>query len=183
MSDKNVEWVEEVVIDSPVKVKMHYFGTEAEQAEEEDIDRTPVRHGFRLGKQGYLIKPDSYAELISRPAICAIPDTPPSFLGFINHRGETVPVFHLLRIDDETQPATGRWVLLLDQGSQCIGLLLTETPLRMREDVFKENDQHVPPAGLQPCLGETYRRGIEYWTEFDHQAFSQLVRQQFNRNQ
>lgn len=179
MSDKPTEWQEEVVIDSPVKVTMHYFGTEAEQAQENEVDTRPVRHGFILGENGYLLPPDCYAELVNRPPICAIPDTPPAFLGFINHRGDTVPVFHLARLDDAKAEAVGKWVLLVGRGNQSMGILLTAPPERLREDWLQEPDEVELPAGLKPCLGNSYRRGLQLWTEFDHHVFGTLVRQQF----
>lgn len=182
MADTPIDWQEEVVIDSPIKVKMHYFGTEAEQADEDEVDTSPVCHGFLVGGQGYLLAANTYAEVINRPAICAIPDTPSGFLGFINHRGDTVPVFHILGLEDSQAPIQGRWVLVIDQGAKSVGILLTEPPERLREDWLKEPDEFELSEVLKPCLGKSYRRGLQLWTEFNHQIFCDLVRQQFKQN-
>lgn len=180
MSD-TPEWQHEVIIDSPVKVKMHYFGTEAEQVEENEVDLSPVRHGFKIGAYGFLVAEGAYAELINRPAICSLPDTPNSFLGFINHRGDTVPVYHLGAYFPQPEPAQGRWVLLIDQGSHCMGILITEAPERIREDWFKEPDSVEIPENLVTCLGKSFSRGLQVWTEFDHQTFCQMVKQEFHQ--
>lgn len=182
MTESPIDWQEEVVIDSPVKVSMHYFGTEAEQTNEGELDTSTVRHGFLVGEQGYLLAQNTYAEVISRPAICAIPGTPSGFLGFINHRGDTIPVFYISSFEDNQSPIQGRWIVVIDEGAKRAGFLLSSPPERLREDWFKDPEDVKLSESLIPCLGRSYRRGLQLWTEFDHQGFCALVRQQFKQN-
>lgn len=182
MAASPINWHEEVVVDSPIKVNMHYYGTEAEQANEHQANTSIVRHGFLVGEQGYLLAQNTYAEVISRPAICAIPGTPSGFLGFINHRGDTIPVFYIPGFEDSQAPIQGRWIVVIDQGSKRSGFLLSAPPERLREDWLKEPEELQLSEELTPCLGKSYRRGLQLWTEFDHQRFCLLVREQFKQN-
>eukprot|EP01155_Anaeramoeba_flamelloides_P041692 Anaeramoba_flamelloidesc35324_g1_i3.p1 GENE.c35324_g1_i3~~c35324_g1_i3.p1 ORF type:complete len:137 (-),score=12.01 c35324_g1_i3:108-518(-) len=54
-----------------------------------------IRHGFELDGQHLLLAAGTFSELASRSPICPLPDSPPWFAGFINHRGHTVPVYDL----------------------------------------------------------------------------------------
>lgn len=182
MAESPIKWQEEVVIDSPVKVNMHYYGTEAEQAGDNQVNTSTVHHGFLVGEQGYLLAQSTYAEVISRPAICAIPGTPSGFLGFINHRGDTIPIFYIPGFEDSQSPIQGRWIVVIDQGSKRSGFLLSAPPERLREDWLKQPEEFQLSEALKPCLGKSYRRGLQLWTQFDHQIFCALVRQQFKQS-
>ena len=91
------------------------------EPEDQGVDTTTheireIRHGFDVGSYALVIPMLTRAEVVHQPSVCEIPSTPDWFAGFINHRGETVPVYDLnkyLRIVEETEP-TLNWVLLID---------------------------------------------------------------------
>jgi len=137
-----------------------------------------TRHGFELAGTRFLIPLGLHAELSARPPICAIPDTPTLLLGFINHRGETLPVFDLDRLTGSYPANAGRWVLRLGKGAEAIGLLLNDLPHGLLGGEAAASDA-PPPSQLSPFCGQGYRQAGEQWWEFDHPRFCAFVRHQF----
>ncbi len=137
-----------------------------------------VRHGFEVAGYHFLLPKGMFSEVTHRTAICAIPDTPSSFLGFINHRGETVPVFSVQRVLDEDAEANGRWVLLLDQTPRTVGILLDAYPKGI-SGVDQHEAEAIKDAELKAFCRSCYSHEGAIWYEFDHRRFCEHVRKSF----
>jgi len=74
-----------------------------------------IRHGFLLDDQHFLLTTGTFSELAPKGRICPLPDSPVWFAGFINHRGNTVPVYDLpyLVHQERTDLRAQYWILLL----------------------------------------------------------------------
>jgi len=141
-------------------------------------DSYDLRHGFRVGFLQLLLQSQTRSELHRCERLCSIPDTPDWFVGFINHRGDAVPVYDLaaslgLGITD---PKMG-WLLLLDAQPATAAVLLQETPQGI-------TNPYVADAAPYPelvdgiCSGQyLYRNSI--WFEFDHRAYFSRQKQRF----
>lgn len=147
-------------------------------------DFDEIRHGFELNDQHYLLAADTFSELASRSQICPLPDSPPWFCGFINHRGHTVPVYDLpyLAQQERTDLRAQYWILLLDQQPHTAGFLLTSLPDAVidpeRDDAPASFSPFVPKA-LQPFLSAQYQAQGHSWYELDHQTLLKQLKKTF----
>lgn len=143
-----------------------------------------VRHGFEVAGNHLMIPRELYSELISRPRICRIPTTPIWFSGFINHRGETVPVFDLTALIQNDVAATGdqpqRWVLLLDEQPYMVGILLSEPPAAL---VAPTPLDETAASHLSDTLRPHTHGYVEHkdtvWAELNHRQFFAAVKERF----
>ncbi|GAA0689213.1 hypothetical protein GCM10009104_14500 [Marinobacterium maritimum] len=143
-----------------------------------------IRHGFELDGQHFLLTAGTFSELASRSAICPLPDSPPWFAGFINHRGHTVPVYDLpyMAQQERTDLREPYWILLLDQQPHTAGFLLNRIPTVVTDpERIGEHDVAEPsaPKPLQPFLSQQYHAQETTWYELDHQALLQKLKKTF----
>lgn len=143
-----------------------------------DAQLLQVRHGFEVAGYHFLLPKGMFSEVTNRSAICAIPDTPASFLGFINHRGETVPVFSVQRVLNEEAEASGRWVLLLDQSPRTVGILLDAYPKGI-SGVDQHEAEAIAEDAVNAFCSGCYTHEGTVWYEFDRRRFCEYVRKTF----
>jgi len=139
-----------------------------------------VRHGFDLGQHRFLVPELTFAELTSAEGICSIPDTPEWFCGFLNHRGDTVPVYDLAKLlgTELNTVHNQRWVLLIDEQPETIGVLVDQSPQAMVDPVVSDDVSHLPEIASQFVTGH-WLAGGELWSEFDHRKFFSELRKFF----
>lgn len=140
-----------------------------------------IRHGFEVGSYALLIKESTRAEVVKAPAVCAIPSTPDWFAGFINHRGETVPVYNLdkyLQILDE-QSAEQSWVLLIDDHPNTVGVLLRQPPQSIIDPVELDQDAAGLPEVIKQAAGTVWQYQEQQWLEVDHHRLFMALKKQF----
>lgn len=140
-----------------------------------------LRHGFRVGFLQLLLQSRLRAELIPLGQICPIPDTPDWFIGFINHRGEVVPVYDLaasLGLDATDRQSA--WLLLLDEAPHMAAVLLAEPPQGIADpSVLPEAEQQPLPALLAGLSTAQYQHQNSLWFELDHRALFAAQKQRF----
>ncbi|MBA4500989.1 chemotaxis protein CheW [Marinobacterium marinum] len=152
--------------------------------EEEGPRFDEIRHGFELDGQYYLLTSGIFSELASKSQICQLPDSPPWFAGFINHRGHTVPVYDLpyMAHQQRTDQKGLYWVLLLDRQPHTAGFLLTQIPSVVTDpEQIEQNDLNYDahPRPLQPFLGTAYHAQDKSWIELDHRALLSKLKTTF----
>lgn len=150
---------------------------------EAQIPYQEVRHGFSVAGCHLLLPQAVYSEVISQPRICSIPTTPNWFAGFINHRGETVPVYDvaLLLNPEESHDAAQRkrWVLLLDEHPYMAGILLTEPPAGLVAPELSDMPLPEVPEAVSPYIKDCYLHGGKHWTNFNHRQFFMALKKLF----
>ncbi|MBV0934532.1 chemotaxis protein CheW [Marinobacterium weihaiense] len=152
--------------------------------QEEMPDFDEIRHGFELNDRYYMLSADTFSELAARSRVCSLPDSPPWFRGFINHRGHTVPVYDLpyMASQERTDLRKPYWILLVDQQPHTAGFILTELPTAIIDPVHESNrlndDAEVPKA-LHPFLVATYQAQGQHWFELDHRALLKQLKKTF----
>ncbi len=151
-----------------------------------DLDsatRYDLRHGFSVAGCHLLLQPYTYAEVVKRAQVCAIPNTPRWFLGFINHRGEVVPVYDLagyLGISDAAA-AQDSCLLLLDRQPESVALRLPSLPQGVVDPQQVAGDEPLDvPVQLADYCRAQYHYQDKIWLEFDHQAFCLAQKQHIN---
>lgn len=150
---------------------------------EEGAKHRVVRHGFVLGEQHLMLAAEVYSEIASGSKICAIPDTPPWFTGFINNRGHTVPVYDLQHWLTGT-PIDRRnpvYVFLFGQQPHTAGILLEQSPSVLNDP---ERLDQKPPAHYS-ALADFARAGYssqgKQWLEIDHAALLNYLKNNFHQ--
>ncbi len=143
-----------------------------------------IRHGFELDGQHYLLAASTFSELASRSPICPLPDSPPWFAGFINHRGHTVPVYDLPYMvhQERTDLREPYWILLLDRQPYTAGFLLNRIPTVVTDPKRTGEPDAVSssaPKPLQPFLSQQYHAQEKNWFELDHQELLQKLKKTF----
>lgn len=159
------------------------------EAEHLELTESPenfqeVRHGFDVADNHLLVPRGLYSELISRPRICRIPTTPIWFSGFINHRGETVPVFDLSTLAQKGSADPGdqsqRWVLLLDEQPYMVGILLTNPPSALVAPTLLDETaaDHLSEVLRPHTYGYVEHKGT-VWAELNHRQFFAAIKDRF----
>jgi len=139
----------------------------------------PVRHGVVVGNTRLFIPKGTRSELVPMSTGCRLPGAPVWFGGFINHRGDVIPVFNLSmlvnpRSEDLVQP---KWALLLDSAPETIGILTNDYPASLDEYEQCNMPSDIAPM-LQPFVQAAYDANDQVWLELDHRAlFTSLVPQ------
>lgn len=148
----------------------------------ETAETYDLRHGFNVGFLQLLLQAQTRAELIKIGHLCSIPDTPDWFAGFINHRGDAVPVFDLAAcLGLEPVTYSKGWLLLLDEQPTVAGLLLAEPPQGVTDPVLLDEHERQPELNLlQGISSGQYRHQNGVWFELDHRAFFMAQKQRFN---
>ncbi len=130
------------------------------------------RFGFRIGPIGLLIAPSTIAEVIVRPQIFPVPNTPFWMNGLMNLRGTLVPVFDLYAICEfEGEDHAERGLcLVLDKGEAAAGVLIAVPPQSL--DLSRKLRQPPPmTAALSEHVAEAYIFQGVAWCEFNHESF------------
>lgn len=141
-----------------------------------------VRHGFMLGEHRLLLAAGTFAELAGKAAICALPDTPAWFAGFINHRGHTVPVYDLSRLIGAGATDLNRqyWILLLDRQPSTFGVILRQLPAAINDPVPCQTGLEIAlPEQLAGCISGQYQVDQQNWAELDHRELIQQLKSIF----
>lgn len=140
-----------------------------------------IRHGFMISSYPLMIMEGVRAEVVKAPSICSIPSTPDWFAGFINHRGETAPVYdldHYLQIVDEPKEDQ-EWVLLIDSHPNTVGVLLRQPPSSIVDPVLQDESLTGLPDVVQQAAGQVYKYSNQQWLEVDHHRLFMALKQQF----
>ena len=140
-----------------------------------------LRHGFRVGFLQLLLQARLRAEVVPVGQICPIPDTPDWFIGFINHRGDVVPVYDLAAcLGLEATERSKAWLLMLDEAPHTAAVLLAEPPQGIADPVLvAEAEQQPLPDLLNGMAGQQYQHHNSLWFELDHRAFFAVQKQRF----
>jgi chemotaxis signal transduction protein len=149
--------------------------------QENTLDISQIRHGFEVGSYPLLISEQTRAEVVKLPSICAIPSTPDWFSGFMNHRGETVPIYDLnkyLQVLNEKEEVQ-EWVLLIDDHPNTVGILLKDAPQSITDPEQLNEDAVGLPEIIKNTVSNVYGHKNNKWFEIDHRRLFLALKKQF----
>lgn len=86
------------------------------------------RFGFRIGQLRLLIQIGTLSEVITQTPMYPMPNVPSWFIGMMNLRGNLIPVFDLHRLLETGESGQTQTVLVLDQGSDGVGIPIDGLP-------------------------------------------------------
>ena len=131
-----------------------------------------MRYGFRVGSLNLLIQPDTRSEVVEARGIAAMPNASPWLAGYMNLRGNPVPVFDLYTAFDLPRKDTSQktMVLVLDKGDRAAGLLIDGLP-RVVPPGEPIDQPATLPVRLAPFASQPIATEDGVWLEFDHAGF------------
>ena len=90
-----------------------------------------------------------------------------------------MPVFSIQRLIEPDSDAVGSWILLIDQGSKTVGILLDNYPRGLSE-VEDANDTQLPEdETVAQFSGDAFKHQGKLWREFDHHRFCEYAKGSF----
>jgi chemotaxis signal transduction protein len=150
--------------------------------------RGEIRHGFKLGEYHLLLQAGTYCELAARQPVCALPDCPVWFAGFINHRGHAVPIYDLacyLSPERKRTPLERAFrLLLLDAHPGTAGFIIHTLPQVLSElEPEPDTEPTELPASLSAVVSRSWHRQGQRWHEIDHRALLGRMKTEFQRSE
>jgi twitching motility protein PilI len=140
----------------------------------EKVKTTDIRHGFNVGSIYLLVPKGIASEVVQANAIYAIPNTPLWFSGFVNHRGEALPVFYLEALfNPQLQDKKNKqWILFLEHQQKTCGLLINSCPYRLN-NLTETTVEHVLgiPEVIKPYIEQVYYDGSHKWLDISSHNF------------
>ncbi len=134
-----------------------------------------VRYGFRLGKINFLVNQFSMCEVVKKPIIYSVPNTPSWIQGLINLRGILVPVFNIKKHfeqleDDDKKKET---LVVIDKGERAFATFIDALPDSINLDDADFTQVETPDnisKRLKKHITETYKFNNEIWLEINYDA-------------
>lgn len=123
------------------------------------------RFGFRVGQLRLLIQTGILSEVITQTPIDPMPNVPNWFVGVMNLRGNLIPVFDLHRLLETGEAGQTQRVLVLDQGSNGVGIPIDGLPHAVHLGDALHN---IPPLHetLQEHVTNAYKTDGGIWLDF-----------------
>jgi chemotaxis signal transduction protein len=145
---------------------------EATQADARALDHgAEMRYGFRVLDLGLLIPPRVTGEVLDRPRVFLVPNTPAWLRGLCNVRGNLVPVFNLRELlGHEGAAQDSRWVLVLGEGEAAAALDIDTLPVPV-ESMRRPSGRPPVPAALRDHLRDALLAGDQVWLDVDIDRF------------
>jgi len=134
-----------------------------------------LRYGFRIGNLNFLVNQFSMCEVVKKPVIYSIPNTPSWIQGLINLRGILVPVFNIKKhLGQETEDNNkNETLIVLDKGERAFATFIETLPDSMNLD-----DADFSQTSIPDDISETLKRHVieanefkeEIWLEINYDA-------------
>lgn len=139
-----------------------------------------IRFGFQVGGYHLLIAPQTFSEVVPQAVVYPLPNVPSWFVGLLHQRGHLLPVFDLHEVlHPRTRRRDTSSVLVLDQGSDAIGMLVDSLPQAV---ALTPRQRPLPPVLpiLATHIVAVYGVAGKTWLDFDHRGFFTTLSAQIN---
>lgn len=144
-----------------------------------------LRYGFRLGDINFLIRQSMMCEVIQKPTIFPIPNTPSWIRGLINLRGILVPVLnieeHLERRESEEKSDN---LLVIDRGERAFGIFINALPDSINLDEEQLTPTTIPkniPGVLKRFIIGAFSLNEETWLDIDYDGFIKHITRDYSK--
>lgn len=141
----------------------------------DDSQSLNLRFGFRLGEISFLINKFTICEVVKRPTIYSMPNTPSWIQGLINLRGILVPVFDIKKQLNQTNDDKNSDILLvIDKGERAFATYIDALPNSIdidNEILIKTKTPADTPDLLKKYVIEAFLLEQEIWIEIDYVTF------------
>ncbi len=141
----------------------------------DDGEALNIRYGFRLGDINFLVNEFSMCEVVKKPTIYSIPNTPSWIKGLINLRGILVPVFDIKKhIEQEESENNFDTLLVIDKGERAFATFIDALPDSIKLDDGEFTTKKIPdnvPQKLKKHIIEAFAINQEIWLEINYSTF------------
>ena len=146
-----------------------------------------IRYGFRLGNINFLLNEAAMSEIVTKPLIYPIPNTPSWIQGLINLRGILVPVFNIKKcIKQENKDDNKNHLLVIDKGERAFATFIDSLPDSINVDEVELIDTSIPdelPDMLKTHVTTALKINNEVWLELDYDAFIKELTKDYSDNE
>jgi chemotaxis signal transduction protein len=145
-----------------------------------------IRYGFRLGKINFLVNQFSMSEVVTKPVIYPIPNTPSWIQGLINLRGILVPVFDIKkRIGQNNNDENKKKdiLLVLDKGERAFATFIDALPDSINIDEVELKETDIPNdihEILKEHVTEAFELNEEVWFEINYETFVKNMTREYS---
>lgn len=150
----------------------------------DDGKKLNVRYGFRLGRINFLINKFAMCEVIKKPTIYSIPNTPSWIQGLINLRGVLVPVLNIKKLIEQTNgDEKNNTLLVIDKGERAFAAFIDALPDSINLDDNDFTKTTIPDdisEILKKHITEAFQLKQEIWLEFNYDAFIKNVTRDYS---
>jgi chemotaxis signal transduction protein len=139
------------------------------------VEPTVFFRGIQVAGMHLLLNRSVLCEIVERPAVARVPNTPAWLPGLINHRGAVLPVFDLVRAFDaghSVKRNSSRRLLIIGSGEAAVAVITDELPMHIEFTASDQRDSGATlPAALAPYLIGRYQKDEVDWLMFDYIGF------------
>lgn len=136
------------------------------------------RYGFEIGDLGFLIREETICEVVKGFKMFPIPNTRSWMRGWINLRGNLIPVYDLSLLLGLTEEAKYyENLLILDKQSKSVGILIDKLPKSCDVSEWQKMT-HIPELqiDLTDFVREIYRTDDRIWLDLEHKSFFESIK-------
>lgn len=153
----------------------------------DDGKQLNLRYGFRLGGINFLVNEFSMCEVVKKPTIYSIPNTPSWVQGLINLHGILIPVFDIKkRIKQDSDEKNNDFLLIIDKGERAFATFIDSLPDTINLDDNDFTKTIIPddaPEIIKQYITEAFELEKEIWIDLDYDAFIKHVTQDYSSKQ
>lgn len=141
----------------------------------DDEKELNLRYGFRLGEINFLINEFTMCEVVKKPIIYPIPNTPSWIQGLINLRGILVPVLNIKKhIEQDNDDKKSDTLLVIDRGERAVATFIDDLPNSINiddEDFIKTTVPDNTSEILKKYTTGVFSLKQEIWLDIDYDTF------------
>jgi len=145
---------------------------------DETIDDIELRFGYSIGYFNFVLEKKLVSEIIIEPTIYPIPNGPDWLKGMINIRGNILPVFDLTQmLTTRLKSSLGHYVLVVDEGSQALALLIDALPKSLPNPTPAEEIGEISSISSDYLAPGVVSENIK-WLELDIKSLAKRMKEE-----
>jgi chemotaxis signal transduction protein len=144
---------------------------------DESVDRPYTRYGYTVGNFNFLIPESTASEVIQKPSIYNLPNSPSWIEGLINIRGNIIPVMNIAKLLKITISKNPESILVLEKtdSNAALGIMINDLPVSLEIGESKTSTDDYPDI-LLDYINAGFNQNNADWIEFDpQQLFKKLA--------
>lgn len=173
---ENIGSSEEVKNDSfsSLDTNAPLFPTDELMFPDENSERAYTRYGYKISNMNFLIPEETVSEVIQRPNIFDLPNSPAWIEGLINIRGNIIPVMNIneflsnSKASSTVEKVANVLVLNKTDDMSAIAIIINDLPVSLESDESKSIPFDYPDK-LQDYIESGINNNSIKWVEFNPQ--------------
>ena len=166
---------------SSVDINAPLFPTDEIIFPDENIERPHTRYGYKISNMNFLIPEETVSEVIQKPNIFNLPNSPSWIEGLINIRGNIIPVMNIDKFLNNSNGKKPDNILVLNKtdNKSAIAIIIDDLPTSLQRDESKTTPINYPEI-LQDYIENGFSNNSIDWVEFNPQKLFQKLANKVN---